>query len=115
MKRGFALRFCYGAKGVEKHGENSQIIGGGRRSDAAGGRDFRVYAAMDLRAHGIPACVFLKNSAGRYLIRSPSATITGSISPRPRPTGTFISGRRSTRPGCCGQHSDGQKNGAAAK
>lgn len=54
MKRGFALRFCYGAKGVEKHGENSQIIGGGRRSDAAGGRDFRVYAAMDLRAHGIP-------------------------------------------------------------
>ena len=32
MKRGFALRFCYGAKGVEKHGENSQIIGGGRRS-----------------------------------------------------------------------------------
>ena len=66
-------------------------------------------------AHGIPACVFLKNSAGRYLIRSLSATITGSISPRPRPTGTFISGRRSTRPGCCGQHSDGQKNGAAAK
>jgi hypothetical protein len=27
----------------------------------------------------------------------------------------FMSGRRSTRPGCCGQHSDGQKNGAAAK
>ena len=26
MKRGFALRFCYGAKGVEKHGENSQIM-----------------------------------------------------------------------------------------
>ena len=72
MKRGFALRFCYGAKGVEKHGENSQIIGGGRRSDAAGGRDFRVYAAMDLRAHGIPACVFLKNSAGRYFA-SPAA------------------------------------------
>ena len=51
MKRGFALRFCYGAKGVEKHGENSQIIGGGRRSDAAGGALFAltrqwVYAAL---------------------------------------------------------------------
>ena len=45
------------AKGVEKHGESSQIIGGGRRSDAAGGDTVGAYAVMDLLWVGAFGCL----------------------------------------------------------
>ena len=51
------------AKGVEKHGESSQIIGGGRRSDAAGGDTFGAYAVMDLRGPALGRRVRLPERA----------------------------------------------------
>ena len=49
-----------------KNGENSKIIGGGRRSDAAGRGDFWVYAAMDLRGPAPGRCVRLPDCGAEF-------------------------------------------------